>query len=106
MGRMQLRIDELIKARELQERHRLALDDVARATGIAADTLVALAANRVETVSLSDLARLCGYFHCTAGELLYYDAGQDTLGADEVDSRDIVARWERTFGADERVPDA
>lgn len=106
MGQMKLRIDELIKAAELREGHHLDLDDVSRATGIARDTLASLAANRAEEVALSDLAKLCTYFRCTAGELLYYDADQNVLDQDEVESRDIVASWERTYGADERMPEA
>ena len=106
MGQIQLRIDELIKAVELREGHHLDLDDVSRATGIDRETLASLAENRAEDVALSDLAKLCAYFRCTAGELLYYAADQNVPDRDEVERRDIVASWERTYGADERVPEA
>ena len=106
MGQIQLRIDELIKAVELREGHHLDLDDVSRATGIDRETLASLAENRAEDVALSDLAKLCAYFRCTAGELLYYAADQNVPDRDEVERREIVASWERTYGADERVPEA
>ena len=41
-----------------------------------------------------------------AGEPLYYAADQNVPDRDEVERRDIVASWERTYGADERVPEA
>ena len=106
MGQVSLRVDELIMARELRDGRPLPPDEVARASGVPESTLTAMLSNQVDQVALSDLARLCDYFHCTPGELLHLDQEPDTIEEDEVESRDIVEHWERTYGADERVPDA
>ncbi len=105
MGQIYARVDELIKERELREGRRLQIADVAHATGIPSETLVALIHNRASHISFEDLAKLCAYFQCTAGELFHYDADPLVLDQDEVESRDIVARWESIFGADEYPPD-
>lgn len=104
MGQMHLRVGELIKARELRDGRRLDIAAVARDAGITPDTLASMIDHSANLVSLDDLAKLCDYFHCTAGELLHYDADPNMVAEDEIESRDIVARWERTFGADERLP--
>lgn len=105
MGQMILRVDELIKARELHDGRRLSIAELAQTTGIAPGALAAMVDNRIDAVGLADLGKLCEYFGCTAGELLYYDPDPEALDEDEVESRDIVARWERTFGADEHPPE-
>ena len=105
MGQMNLRVDELIKARELRDGRRLSVAELAQATGINPSALAAMVDNRIDEVELADLGKLCAYFGCTAGELLYYDADPAALDEDELESRDIVARWERTFGADEHPPE-
>lgn len=105
MGQMNLRVDELIKARELRDGRRVSVAELAHSTGIAPTALAAMVDNRIDTVGLADLGKLCDYFGCTAGELLYYDPDPETLDEDEMESRDIVARWERTFGADEHPPE-
>ncbi len=104
MGQIRLRVNELIKARELREGRRIPREEITQATGVATDTIRALETNTATTVALHDLSRLCDYFNCTAGMLLYYDVDPDALDEDEIDSRDIVARWEGTYGADEQVP--
>jgi putative transcriptional regulator len=104
MGRIRLRIDEIIKARELRDGRQLTTAEIARGTGISPESLTTLVENRVERVALDDLTKLCDYFGCTPGELLHYEADPAMFDEEEVESRDIVARWERTFGADEHLP--
>ncbi len=104
MGQIKVRVNELLKARELRENRRIMLADVARDTGIAPDSLSELAMGNVSHVSLLNLAKLCEYFKCTTSEVLYYDADPDALDEDEIESRDIVARWDQRYGADEHPP--
>ena len=106
MGQMKLRIDELITAYELREGKSLPLADLARETGLSEITLRGMVNHRATNVALADLAKVCDFFHCTVGELLQYTPDSTETEDDEVESRDIVDRWERKFGADERVPDA
>ena len=105
MGQIYVRVNELIKARELREGRRLALAEVAHAVGLSPEMLAALVNNRANDISFEVLAALCDYFQCTAGDVLYYDADPLVLDEDEIESRDIVARWERIYGADEHPPD-
>ena len=105
MGRINIRINELMVEREAREDRSISLAEVSREAGVAPDMLQALASNQVSHISLSNLARLCGYFQCTTSDLLAYEAEPIPLGEDEVESRDIVARWERTYGADEHPPE-
>ena len=105
MGQINLQVNERIKERELREGRRLTIAEVARDTGISPATLAALINNRADRISLSVLARLCEYFQCTPGDLLHYDADPLALDEDEVESRDIVARWELMYGADEHPPE-
>lgn len=105
MGQITIRVNELIKTRELREGRRLPRTDVARAIGISPETLSELASQQATAVTLDVLARLCAYFQCTTGDVLYYDADPESLDEDELESRDIVARWESVYGADEHPPD-
>ena len=105
MGQIYVRVNELIKARELAEGRRLALTEVADATGISPEVLAGLATKRARDISLEALAALCNYFQCMVGDVLFYDADPTVLDEDELESRDIVARWERIYGADEHPPD-
>ena len=104
MGQIVIRVNELIKARELREDRRLPLAEVAEATGISVETLAELIRNRASVISLPVLASLCAYFGCNAGDIIYYDADPATIEDDEIESRDIVARWENRYGADEHPP--
>ncbi len=104
MGEITLRVNDLLKGRELREGRRLALADVARDSGIAIETLAELVAARAESISLPVLAKLCSYFDCTPDNVLHFDADPETLDEDEMESRDIVARWEDVYGADEHPP--
>ena len=106
MGRIVVRIDEKIKERELREGRHLSRNEVARAAGVPGAALASLANNRADRISLDVLARLCAYFECPAGDLLLYEAGEAPQDEDEIESREIVERWERTYGADEHPPDA
>lgn len=105
MGRIDILIAERIKERELREGRRLPLAEVARAAGVAPGTLASLVDKRATRISFAVLAALCTYFGCTPGDLLHHDTEPDVLDEDEVESRDIVARWERTYGVDEHPPE-
>ena len=104
MGEITLRVNDLFKGRELREERRLALADVARDSGIGLETLAELLAARADSITLPVLAKLCTYFDCTPDAVLHYDADPETLDEDELESRDIVARWEHVYGADEHPP--
>jgi hypothetical protein len=69
------------------------------------ETLSELIRNRASMISLPTLASLCAYFGCKVGDLIYYDADPLTVEEDELESRDIVARWEKRYGADEHPPE-
>lgn len=105
MGRITLRVDELLKARGVQEGKPLELAEVAQATGIAPGVVAAMVDGSAEQVGLKDLARLCDFLRCTPDMLLRYEADSTAPEAEQIESRDIVEQWERRFGADERVPD-
>jgi putative transcriptional regulator len=105
MGQITLRVNDLLKKHELAEGRRLALADVARESGVPLETLAELAAGRADSVSLIVLAKLCDYLQCTPGALLVYDDDNAAAIPDEVESRDIVARWENAYGADEHPPE-
>ncbi len=105
MGQIVIRVNELLKARELREERRLPLAEVAEATGISVETLAELIRNRATMISLPALASLCAYFGCKAGDIIYYDADPATIEEDELESRDIVARWESRYGSDEYPPE-
>lgn len=101
MGRITVQIDEKIKERERQEGRPLSRNEVARAAGVPGAALASLANNRAERISMDVLARLCEYFQCPTGDLLHYQADEPETVEDEIESREIVERWERTYGADE-----
>jgi DNA-binding Xre family transcriptional regulator len=105
MGTITPRVDELLREREGREGRRLPLADIAQASGIPLETLAELIARRADTISLSALARLCDFFHCTVDEVLHYDGDPLLHDVDEVESRDIVARWEQVYGVDEHPPE-
>ena len=105
MGQIQIRVGEMIQRRELSEGRRVPVAEVAREAGVAPDVVAGLVRGDTTEISLPTLAKLCEYFGCTVGSLLYYDEDPDVFAEDEVESRDIVARWERSFGADEHPPD-
>ncbi len=105
MGQITLRVDELLNARALREGKRLELSEVVQATGIAPDAVAAMVDVSATHVALHDLARLCDYLRCTPDMLLHYEADSIPPEAEQIESRDIVAQWERRFGADERVPE-
>lgn len=104
MGEITLRVNDLLKGRELREGRRLALADVARDSGIELETLAELLAAQTDSVSLPVLAKLCTYFDCRPDNVLHYDADPEALDEDELESRDIVARWEHVYGVDEHPP--
>ncbi len=105
MGRVRMAIDELMARREAREGRPVTLDEVARDAGVALDTLEGLVSNQVSHVAFATLAKLCAYFGCSTGDLMVYEQEPVALEGDEVESRDIVARWEQTYGADEHPPD-
>lgn len=81
-----LRVNDLLKGRELRDGRRLALADVARDSGIGLETLAELIAARADSMSLPAPAKLCNYFDCTPDTVLHYDADPETLDANEMES--------------------
>jgi putative transcriptional regulator len=105
MGQIVIRVNEMLKGRELREGRRIPLAEIAEATGISVETISELLRNRAGMISLPALATLCAYFSCKVGDLIHYDADPTTVDMDEIESRDIVARWESRYGADEHLPE-
>jgi putative transcriptional regulator len=105
MGQIVIRVNEMLKGRELREGRRIPLAEIAGTTGISVETLSELIRNRASMISLPVLASLCAYFSCKVGDLIHYDADPVAIDMDEIESRDIVARWESRYGADEHLPE-
>ena len=99
MATVKLRVREMLAQREDREQRRIRLTEVAGETKLSVEMLTLMLNNEADQISLTALAELCDYFHCTPGELLRYDG---TVGDDDaVDARDIVDKWEQQYGADE-----
>ena len=104
MGQIVIRVNELLKGREMREGRRIPLAEVAEATGVSVETLSELIRDRAGVISLPALSSLCDFFDCKVGDLIHYDAAPSAVEVDEIESRDIVARWETQYGADEHLP--
>lgn len=108
MGTMSLRIRELLAERGERMGRPVQLAEVAQATGIPVPALTDMYHNRAGHVSLQWLAALCDYFGCVPADLLRYEPSLErSVNQDEepplaVDAREIVERWERDYGQDER----
>ncbi len=62
---------QVLLARKAQDEHRrIALSEVARATGLSRYTLTAIADNTIKEYPADTLARLCEYLACDIGDLL------------------------------------
>ena len=62
---------QVLLARKAQDEHRrIALSEVARATGLSRYTLTAIANNAIKEYPADTLARLCEYLKCDIGDLL------------------------------------
>ncbi len=100
MGTIRLRLREVIAQREARDNRRIAADDLARETGIDAETIAAMIDNRASSVALDVLATLCDHLHCVPADLLEYSR-DEAMAEDAVDVREIVDSWEQQYGADE-----
>jgi putative transcriptional regulator len=100
MGTIRLRLREVVAQREARDNRRMPPDEIARETGIDADTIAAMIENRADSVSLDALAKLCDLLSCAPADLLDYSRGE-SASEDMVDVRDIVDSWEQQYGADE-----
>jgi putative transcriptional regulator len=100
MGTIRLRLREVIAQREARDNRRMPHDEIARETGVDAETIAAMMENRASDVSLDALARLCDHLTCAPADLLDYSRGE-AASEDMVDVRDIVDSWEQQYGADE-----
>lgn len=69
---LRFKLKERIADFEFRERRRLALGDIAEATGIGRATLTRM--NRGASVRTDTLDRLCAYFHCRIEDLVEYVA--------------------------------
>lgn len=62
---------KLHKSLEAQQNRNITYAEITEVTGIAASTLSSYAQGNVSLYNASTLARLCGYFDCGIGDLLY-----------------------------------
>ena len=69
---IQCRLRELIASRSREMRRKVTYEDVRASTGLSKTTLVKLANDRSELVSMNTLDKLCWYFDCQPGDLLIY----------------------------------
>jgi DNA-binding Xre family transcriptional regulator len=61
---------DLLQRKETQERRKISISEVSRATGISRVTLQAWSENRVSRYDAPVIQALCGYFGCSVGELI------------------------------------
>lgn len=101
MGHIHVTLDQVLTAYAKRTGESVDLAAVSQRSGIALETLQALQQGRADDVTLGTLARVCDHFGCKLRELLLYVSDQQGDAPTEVDSRDIVERWERRYGDDE-----
>ncbi len=79
---IQCRLRELMAVRGRESRRKIRYEDVWQSTGLSRTTLVRLANDKAERVSLRTLEKLCWYFNCQPGDLLVYvpDSGGEHDG--------------------------
>jgi putative transcriptional regulator len=69
---LRYKLKERIAAREFAERRRIAIQEVAEATGIARNTLSRMINSYGVSVRSENLDRLCAYFGCRIEDLVEY----------------------------------
>lgn len=67
---------KLHKSLEARRNRNVTYAEITEETGIAASTLSSYAQGNVTLYNASTLARLCAYFDCSIGELLYVAPGE------------------------------
>ena len=66
------RFGVLLAEKQVQERRKISLSEVAKETGIAAKTLYAWEKNSVKRFDVPVIDALCKYFNCQPGDLFEY----------------------------------
>ena len=69
---IQCRLRELMALKSRESRRKITYDDVTSNTRLSRSTLVRLANDRAERISINTMAKLCWYFDCQPGDLLVY----------------------------------
>lgn len=105
MGSITVQLDKALRM-YAQHNRPMSLAELGQRTGMSEVQLAELQDDQADDISLSALARLCDVLHCTPAELLVYTPDQPTDMPEEVESRDIVEKWERQYGDHEHPADA
>lgn len=69
---MNSRLKILVAEKELTTGRKLGIRTIAAETGASVSTVQGLLNNKMKRVPLDDLARLCRYLGCAAGDILVY----------------------------------
>ncbi|MGA2150739.1 MAG: helix-turn-helix transcriptional regulator [Geobacteraceae bacterium] len=77
---IRFRLREMIIDREFTEGHRIALDEIARATGIHRTTLSRIAGQRGYNTTTDNIDKLCRYFKCQVEQLMEYVPDEQVSG--------------------------
>lgn len=97
MGQITLHLEHALRRHNDHAHTETKLDAIAQHLGLTVGDFDA-----PENLTLGQLAHLCDHLGTTPGELLRYTPSDTHEGETEVESRDIVERWERRYGDDER----
>ena len=68
---MNSRLKILVAEKEMRERRSLGIRTIATEAGASRSTVERLLNNTIKRVPLDDLAALCTYFDCEAGDILH-----------------------------------
>ena len=77
---IRFRLREMIIDREFTEGRRIALDEIARATGIHRTTLSRIAGQRGYNTTTDNIDKLCRYFECQVEQLMEYVPDEQVSG--------------------------
>jgi putative transcriptional regulator len=69
---IQVNLKVLIARKEQETRQRLSYEQLGQQTGLSKTTLHSLAAGRTAMVRFDTLDKLCKFFNCDVGDVLYY----------------------------------
>lgn len=73
MPKLRSRLRVLMAEKGLREKRRITLITVASETNLAKPTIFKMAKDEVAQVKGETIAKLCKYFGCTVGDLLYVE---------------------------------
>lgn len=69
---IQVNLKVLIARKEQETRQRLSYEQLSQQTGLSKTTLHSLASGRTAMVRFDTLEKLCKFFNCDVGDILYY----------------------------------